>query len=421
MKSIAFGMALAIVLGLTGTVLIPKDAIASDMGTTERDWMTDGSKVSIKGNGLAQNIIYKYIKVNASDNITVNWESGGITYNDNFAVWLDTTCLALNFSTRSTDGSGIYEDCPGSHGYPHFYMWNSYSMPSPNVASPPQTLMWVRSSSQDIFQLQINIQPQCPVNTLNITISPGKDNRLTKLENQVANLSSELNSTKSQLNSLNDQLSQLAINESADITRLQSMIETIHSSLDQTIMELWLAIGDNNTILMDQLVSNMTELTDQLEFLNSTLNDRISNISEYNGSSLWDAITNIRQSIDNISLLNQTIINQTLINQTLLNQTVVNQTVDNRTIVQPVTYVNKTIEKTLPTDYVLPTIAGIIAGVISGLAAAVILARKQKPQIIYMKNVEPPEELKEKMMNVRKLQAQESESEVSAEDIERKR
>jgi hypothetical protein len=179
-------------------------------------------------------------------------------------------------------------------------------------------------------------------------------------------------------------------------------------------LELWSAMAENNTNLLNQLVTNITELTDQLSFLNSTLNERISSITQYNDARLWDEINNITRSVGNISVLNQTIINQTL-----LNQTVVNQTVDNRTIVQPVTYVNKTIEKTLPVDYLSSAIAGIIAGVLSGIIAAALLVRRQKPQIIYMKNVEPPEELKEKMMNVRKLQSQDAESEVTAEDIEK--
>ena len=276
--------------------------------------------------------------------------------------------------------------------------------------------MWVRAGSSDIMRLRIPVNTYTPMNTLNITITPQNDTKIKKLENQIANLTSELNSTKIRLDLLNDQLVQLGIDEAANIDQLKALIDSLNASLQRLTQDLWTAIRENDSILMTQLTTNITELTDQLSFVNSTLNYRISNISEYNGSSLWDAITNIRNSIANISLLNQTVINQTL-----LNQTVVNQTVDNRTIVQPVSYVNKTIEKSQTNDYVVPILAGIISGIMSGLAAAVVLVRKQKPQIIYMKNVEPPEELKDKMMNVRKLQSQDSESEVSAEDTERKR
>ena len=89
----------------------------------------------------------------------------------------------------------------------------------------------------------------------------------------------------------------------------------------------------------------------------------------------------------------------------------------NKTEVQPVTYINKTIENPSKTDYLTSASGGIIGGIISGFVVATILIRRQKPEVIYMKNVEPPEGLKDQMMGVRKLQSEESESEIEV-DLE---
>ena len=95
---------------------------------------------------------------------------------------------------------------------------------------------------------------------------------------------------------------------------------------------------------------------------------------------------------------------------------VVNQTVVNKTEIQPMTYINKTIQKKSLPDYFMSAITGVIGGIISGFVIAMILIRRKKPEIVYMKNVEPPEELRDKMMGVRRLQSQDSESEASAGD-----
>ena len=80
------------------------------------------------------------------------------------------------------------------------------------------------------------------------------------------------------------------------------------------------------------------------------------------------------------------------------------------------TYINKTIEKKSLPDYFMSAIAGVIGGIISGFVIATILIRRQKPEIIYMKNVEPPEELRDRMMDVRRLQSQDSEAETATGD-----
>jgi hypothetical protein len=132
------------------------------------------------------------------------------------------------------------------------------------------------------------------------------------------------------------------------------------------------------------------------------------------------------------------------------------------------TYINKTIEKRSLPDYFMSAITGIIGGILSGFVIARILIRRQKPEIIYtrklrtnramqlsslskgkiaytfdmtrklrtnramqlsslskgklaytfdmMKNVEPPEELRDRMMDVRRLQSQDSEAETATGD-----
>ena len=145
----------------------------------------------------------------------------------------------------------------------------------------------------------------------------------------------------------------------------------------------------------------MTEMSGRISLLNSTLIDRISNMPKYNDTPIWDEINKVKQPINNT---------------TFVNQTMVNQTVVNKTEVQPMTYINKTVEKTTAPDYLMTAIVGIIGGLIGGLIIGTILIRRKKPEISYMKNVEPPEDLKDQMMSVRKLQSEESEAEVSAGD-----
>jgi Na+/glutamate symporter len=119
---------------------------------------------------------------------------------------------------------------------------------------------------------------------------------------------------------------------------------------------------------------------------------------------------------NNNSFGNQTVVNRRVVNQTVVNQTMVKQTVVIKTEVQPMTYINKTIEKRSLPDYFMSAIAGVIGGIISGFVIATILIRRQKPEVIYMKNVEPPEELRDRMMDVRRLQSQDSEAETATGD-----
>jgi hypothetical protein len=155
------------------------------------------------------------------------------------------------------------------------------------------------------------------------------------------------------------------MNETSDYARLEALIQSIDSSLGQNITDLWTALSENDTDLMSQLVSNITNLTDQLSLLNSTLNH----------TPIWDELNAVKRPI----------------NATYLNQTVVNQTVVNKTEVQPIRYINKTVETNTPSAYIASTGLGVVGGIIGGFIIATILIRRKKPDIVNTKNVEPHE------------------------------
>ena len=379
--------AIASILLVLGTCLVVPTGKADNAKLTDNEpiW---GKTYTESYSGTETRHSY-YFNVNSNDNISINTT----VTNPYSQVWFggltDNNILPLNpffFSSSSNNISGNGDAAARGFIDSNVNFWI--------VSGLDQIMMIViRMYSTTSIQYTINkINATDPIIAL--------QNQVNNLSMNLTNITSDLNSTKTRLSLLNDQLSQLSINESSDITRLQTLIESLNASLSQTITELWTAMGNNDTILMKQLVSNMTELTNQLSMLNSTLNDKIANIPKYNDTPIWDEINTIKQPI----------------NATFLNQTIVNQTVVNKTEVQPVTYINKTIENKPQPDYLTSVIVGIIGGIIGGFIMASVLIRRKKPEIVYMQNVEPPESLREHMLNVRKLQSQESESEVSVED-----
>jgi hypothetical protein len=66
-------------------------------------------------------------------------------------------------------------------------------------------------------------------------------------------------------------------------------------------------------------------------------------------------------------------------NDTPPNQTFINQTFENKTEVRPVTYVNKTMERSSAADFLVPAVTGILGGIIGGFATAIVMSRRKKP------------------------------------------
>jgi hypothetical protein len=170
------------------------------------------------------------------------------------------------------------------------------------------------------------------------------------------------------------ELVNLNMSEQIDITNMKAQIVAVNASLTQVIEQLQSLFGTNDTILLGKL----TELSGLMGIMNSTLNDRISNIPRYNDTTVWDEIGRLKKGLSEVSLNNTnltTLVNQIMVNQTLLNQTLINQTLVNRTEVNPTTYVNTT--KTSNEGVVIGATVGVITGVASGLGSSMIFHRRR--------------------------------------------
>jgi hypothetical protein len=383
------GAILAIVLVL-GTCLIIQMPMKVKGDTIQLNWIKTDTDFKLGGGQSMDG----YLRVNESDVITVNWKDGFIAYGYKVHIYICSFDIALNYnainySAAVTAGLQVTTSLWSQLGFPYTYAAVSNDSSGhydglTNPLSSPQEF-WIEVVRDVMLYISIDVAQTLGPQTFNVTVTPDNNsinnqvknltNTVSVLNEIVTDLFAELYSTQAQINVLSDQLSQLTMNETSDYARLEALIQSIDSSLGQNITDLWTALSENDTDLMSQLVSNITNLTDQLSLLNSTLNHRISNIPKYNDTPIWDELNAVKRPI----------------NATYLNQTVVNQTVVNKTEVQPIRYINKTVETNTPSAYIASTGLGVVGGIIGGFIIATILIRRKKPDIVNTKNVEPHE------------------------------
>jgi hypothetical protein len=394
------GAILAIMLVL-GTCMVMPTGMATNTKTigNEPIWGKTYTDSCTSGTEIRKSY---YFQVHANDNITINttvanaysqvW-FGGITDVGNPQT-VSLPLQPLFFSSASYNISGLAPDAATSgliDTSEHF---------------------WIVSGMDQIMEILVRMYSttsiQYTINKINAT------DPITGLQNQINNLTMNLT------------------NLTLNLNELQNYTQWMNKSIRQNL-------SDEYNDIFNWFLFRLSNLEGQLDMLNTSYQENLTLFQRYMESTnasielLQDAwSSSIRQELDdmnnmtrNMTLIRDEIniikqpINATYLNQTLVNQTVVNQTVVNKTEVQPVTYINKTIENQAKIDYLTSAIVGIIGGLISGGIIATVLVGRRKPEIIHMRNVEPPEDLKEKMMNVRKLQSQDAEGEVSPEENEK--
>jgi K+/H+ antiporter YhaU regulatory subunit KhtT len=354
------GAILAILLMLGTCLIIPTGCANNNVKENTANEPIWGKTYSSAYSSGPEFFIYYAFFLHTNDSLTINATISGTVqiwfggYNSQPNLYYSLPTIIFNSSSNDTVASnGLIDDTMD------FWLISSVNQ---------MMTIIVRHYALGSIQYTINkINATDPITTV--------QNQINNLTMNMTNLTTELNVTKDRINQLNSQVNNLITNESLYYHKLTMMGQIIDQIIGQNIPELWTAIEKNNTILANQLVSNMTELSNQISLLNNTLNDRISNIKPYNDTPIWDELNNIKQPI----------------NATYLNQTLVNQTVVNTTEVRPVTYLNKTITNKSETNPLIAIVAGMLGGIISGFVIATILIRRQKPEIIYMKNIEPPE------------------------------
>jgi hypothetical protein len=397
-----------IVVGVLGLlvasifVCLPMNAKA--MG--ERNWITLGKDYVISGDTSGSNGNFfglGYIRVNSSDTVNITWKSGSVQ----FDMRVDTNMLAVSSYVGEGGGYGNYK----------FSYRGTFS------GSPIQSYTWLKCSSGDILYIEYQIIGVYS-ETINITITPdpinNSDAKIKTLEDEIKLLEERctyLNTTLTQINAslksngaadkwlfdnvvaqyymildlqnytyhinnnfnesmkenlstlrteFYDNLINLSIYESNDITRIHNQIELLNSTINylQTLI-----IADNDT----NITNKLDDLSTLISIINGTLNDRISNIPQYNDTFIWDEMDILKQVQPMVLINNTTLVNQTIVEQTLLNQTLVNQTLVNET---PVSYVNRTQQSTV--DITPAVVGAVVAGVTSGTGTAVVMGRRKQ-------------------------------------------
>lgn len=360
------------VLGICSIVIVP---IGSWGDTIEREWIKTDTDLILGGGQYYTG----YLKLNKSDVVTVNWKDGDVPDGPDlyvqigiYTVGFATTYSGLNASKPEIAGLG--ESGVGYFGFNYqartvlrdalFYPIKS-----------PQTF-WMEVIVDQIIRIDFLVTKTLGSQTFNLTITPGNDSAETQMKNlatavselneTVTNLKNDLTTIKVKLDALENELSSLAMNESLDIAYLLSLIESLNTSLSQAMTKLEAAMASNDTVLIDRLATNITEISNQLSLLNNTINERISNIPIYNDTSIRGELDKVKRSIENISIINQTVVNQTLVNTSEI---------------KPTSYVNKTIENPTRTDYVTAAIAGILGGLLGSILTVGVMTRRPRPEL----------------------------------------
>jgi len=210
-----------------------------------------------------------YFPVHANDNITINTTMtnsyaqiwfGGIS--SDTSNWTQLPLPSFYYNSASNNISGLAPDAATSgliDSDVNFWI----------VSGMDQMMMIViRMYAATSFQYTINkINATDPI----IGLQDQIDDLTMDLENQTA----ELISMNIQLDWLSIQLVNLHDKELNDTTGLQTLIDSIKDNLSTNIEELRTMMDNNDTISMDRVISNMTEMSGRISLLNSTLIDRI--------------------------------------------------------------------------------------------------------------------------------------------------
>lgn len=385
---------MAIVLVGASLVAVVPSAGAAEEETVEHEWWELGKDYVFTGNPDAFYGGYKYVRVNNSDVLTVNWKSGNITTYPPYLYIYIYAIQVVNYSGLADPLNNFNRQLPTSY----------YSFCIGNSSSPPKC-GWVRFGAPQVVKVEwwgvgaINV-------TLNVTVSPGEDalaSKVAELEGRVAelegalaeagaglaslmeNLSSlegsvsdlrsyavrtremlaELNTTLSGLTvglqdgqdglwenleatqaallALQEEMAMLGLCETADYQAIQGQLAALNASLMSTLGALREEMGFNDTALR--------------EGLEEVQNRTVPEPEPYNDSALWAELAELRGNVS----------------------TVYNTTVNNTTIQQPVTYVNRTIAGEQDGSAVVGgAAAGVVVGVLPTLTALVLYDRRMK-------------------------------------------
>jgi len=356
--------------------------------TTERNWMTQGQDYNVSGYSV---IFNEWLKVSAFDNITFNLKSGD-PQDSNYNIYIFTDIIAINYSNIS-ESVNTWQPQYNCYGYWQ-YMAHFNS-------APPQSF-WITPSGYGIFQVKVDAySTSISQQTFNFTITSSQDNINTKIDNltsqisaldyiiynmttNIYNITTNISKIATQISDIYADIYNLSMWESSDISMVRDRINQVNDSLTQMIENLDLLSAQNDSELVRSIDGVVVNFSQIIDGLNSTLNDRISNIPTYNDTSVWNELNNLSQVQPVVEINNTTIINQTLL--TLKNDTYVNQTLINQTPITH-TYTNKT--QTLSMDSTLAVGGAIVAGVISGVISSVVINKFMNRR--KLREIPPPE------------------------------
>jgi hypothetical protein len=238
---------------------------------TERQYVELGKTYTIQGGwGSGYMIFQKYVLVNASDNLSVNWKTGVKGDMSNFwELDINIYSPALNWSNNLTENAVHYQ---------------VYS----NQGIPPLSL-WVRPSVNTMVYIAFITFGNFADQTFNITVN--------RTQSPVETLQMQINDLKAQMNVLTDTVNLLNLT----VTSMEQQI----FNLTMKVTELGTAVGNNTKEIKDlqnqlavlqtlynSLAENMTDVQD---FINSL------NVTGHNVTVVYQNITKLYNNITNLT------------------------------------------------------------------------------------------------------------------------
>lgn len=268
MKSIRKSSAISICATL---IILLISAIPLPASAAERQYAELGKTYTIQGGwGSGYLIFEKYVLVNASDNVSVNWKTGTKGSMSNYwELSINTYSPALNWSYNMTENNVVYQFLSFQGG-------------------PPLSL-WVRPSVDVMVEIRVVTFGNFADQTLNVTVNrtPAAGGDLQK----------QINDLKAQMNALSGIVTLLN-------STVNAMVKQI-TNLSTNLMVLESTVGNNTKDIKDlqnQLVvlwALYNELTKNMTEVQNFINDL--NVTGHNVTVVYQNITRLYNNITNLT------------------------------------------------------------------------------------------------------------------------